>query len=180
MNRYLQEKGQSKCSKHRELPIVLERMNIARQYTNLATMCVCKPIQGQQLNGNEFISLDNERFLAIREDYSWNGMTWFWDANEIMFPTLVHDALNQLMRIDYGKFSNENRIEDRSKFRKEADKFFYRHCRQNRVNCVKALICYIGVWVAGSYFSKATKKYSYKVNDVTAPATLTDDQFASV
>ena len=126
--------------------------------------------QGQQLNGNEFISLDNEGLLAIREDYSWNGMTWFWDTNEIMFPTLVHDALYQLMRIDYGNFSNENRIEDRSKFRKDADKLFYRHCRQNRVNCVKALICYIGVWVAGSCFSKVPKKYSYNVDDVTAPA----------
>ena len=127
-----------------------------------------------QLIGNEFISLNNEGLLTIREGYSWNGMTKCPDCKKTMFPSLVHDALYQMMRIDFSKDSNENGIGDRCKFRKEADKLLLCLCRQNGVNPFIARIVYYSVHKFGKSRSKKTN-FSYTVkrkiaDDVTAPA----------
>lgn len=102
-----------------------------------------------QLGGNEFISLNNEGLLTIREGYSWNGMTKFPDSKNTMFSTLVHDDLYQLMRVNLSKDSNENRIEDRSKFRKGTDNLFQCHCQINGVNCFMSLMFYFAVRALG-------------------------------
>ena len=128
-----------------------------------------------QLVGNEFISLNNEGLLTIRKGYSWNGMTKCPDFKKTMFPSLVHDALYQMMRVDFSKDSNENGIGDRCKFRKEADKLLLCLCRQqNGAIRFIAWIFYCSVRKFGKSRSKNTN-FSYTVkrkvaDDVTAPA----------
>ena len=127
-----------------------------------------------RLVGNDFISLNNEGLLTIREGYSWNGMTKCPDSKNTMFPSLVHDALYQMMRIDFSKDFNDKRIDGRYRFRKEADKLLVRLCRQNGINRFIASIIYIFVRPGGKFYSKNTN-FSYTVkrkiaNDVTAPA----------
>ena len=128
----------------------------------------------QQLGGNQFISLDNEGLLTIREGYSWNGMTKYRDSKNTMFSTLVHDALYKLMRVDLSKDSNENRIDDRSKFREGADNLFQCHCQINGVKCYKSLMFYYAVRAFAVCRSNNTNfSYTVKrkiVNNVTAPA----------
>ena len=149
-------------------------MNEARRYTlSVRTVCVQTSLY-QQLGGNQFISLNDEGLLTIREGYSWNGMTRYPDSKNTMFSTLVHDALYQLMRVDLSKDSNENRIEDRSKFRKGTDNLFQCHCQIKGVNCFMALMFYSAVRALGVCRSISTS-FSYTVkrkiaDDVTAPA----------
>ena len=74
--------------------------------------------QDKKLNVDPFISLDEGGLLTIKVNYSWNGMTMYPDSKETMFPSLVHDALYQLMRINFRKGSDGNGIRNRRKFRK--------------------------------------------------------------
>ena len=102
-------------------------------------------------------------------------MTAYRDSKETMFPTLVHDALYQLMRIDFRKDSNDKCIDDWRKFKKEADKLFQHLCIENGVKSNKARRFYLAVRIGGCCFLKFPNKRSYKVvakiaDDVTAPA----------
>lgn len=131
--------------------------------------------QQQQLDGNEYISLNNEGLLTFRKKYTWNGMTMYCDSKETMFPTLVHDALYQLMRIDFRKDSNDKCIDDWCKFKKEADKLFQHLCIENGVKSKRARRFYLAVRICGCFFLKFPNKRSYRVvakieEDVTAPA----------
>ena len=74
----------------------------------------------------DFIELDTEGWLTIKKGYAWDGPSGpVQDTNETMRASLVHDALYQLMRLEY--------LSTRT-HRKPADKLFKQMCREDGVS----------------------------------------------
>lgn len=88
---------------------------------------------------NEFLSIDRIGVLTIKGGYHWNGANCFPDIEEILYPSLVHDALYQLL--DEGAIDMEDR--------KKADKFFYHLCLKHGMNKNLAYVVYRAVRIGG-------------------------------
>ena len=83
--------------------------------------------------------------LTIFSGYAWDGASKvLFQTNNLACPSLIHDALYQLLR--------EKVIEQ--KYRKKIDKTFYKHCRGEGVNIFRARIMYRLVRIFGGFFSK--------------------------
>ena len=72
----------------------------------------------------DFIILDKQGNLVIQKGYAWDGPTGIPDVKELMEPSLIHDALYQLIRM---KLLPEN-------MKKKADKEFIKSAEQKGVS----------------------------------------------
>lgn len=71
----------------------------------------------------DWIDLDPDGTLRIRPGYAWDGASGpTYDSKSSMRPSLVHDALYQLMRME---------LLDREQWRDEADAIFRRMCKED-------------------------------------------------
>ena len=91
--------------------------------------------------------------LAVANGYAWDGASTGlpWTPKAWLRPSLVHDALYQLIR--EGQLPMERR--------KEVDVLFFHLLRENRVNLMLATVAYWAVRVAGNYClrkGRATKE----------------------
>lgn len=88
--------------------------------------------------------------LSIAAGYPWDGASTGlpWTPIKWIRPSLVHDALYQLIR--------ESQLP--MTFRRDADEVFYRLLRENRVNVVVATVVYWAVRLLGNYFLRKGRK----------------------
>lgn len=88
--------------------------------------------------------------LGISSGYSWDGASTGlpWTPKKWLRPSLVHDALYQLIR--EGQLPMERR--------KDADEVFYQLLRENRVNVVLATVAYWAVHLFGNYCLRKGRK----------------------
>jgi len=77
----------------------------------------------------EFLAMDAQGFLTIRSGYAWDGVSGVItiDTDNTHTPSLVHDALYQLMRQGYVHRS----------YRKRADKLFIKLCKNRGMNWLR-------------------------------------------
>ncbi len=68
------------------------------KYTLLEEFVYWTDIMGATLD-TEFISLAKDGELTIKEFYSWDGASGAVDSKNFIVPSLVHDALYQLLRL---------------------------------------------------------------------------------
>ena len=47
----------------------------------------------------KYIRLGLGGFLTVRKHYCWDGETWSWDTDTNRYPSLMHDALCQLIEL---------------------------------------------------------------------------------
>lgn len=92
-----------------------------------------------------FIALQNG-FITILSQYAWNGasfflFSWFGTPNSWLIPSLIHDALYQLMR--------EGKLD--AKYRPVVDAIFYRLLRERGVWYPIARLAYYAVRIGGNY-----------------------------
>lgn len=86
------------------------------------------------------------RELRISKSYAWNGASfvlfkWFGTPESWMVPSLIHDALYQLMR--------ESKLTPT--YRRTVDGIFYRLLRERGVSWVVAIVAYWAVRLGGNY-----------------------------
>ena len=114
------------------------------------------PVNPTIVYDGEYLSLDINGVLTIKKGYCWDGASGpTFDTENCKKPSLVHDALYQLMRIEVIRRS----------YRKHADKLFYHMLRDNGMWYIRAKLWYRSVRVAA--FSSADPKNRKKV--ITAP-----------
>jgi hypothetical protein len=95
--------------------------------------------------------------LTVESEYPWDGASfilfyWFGTPKKWMVPSLIHDALYQLMR--------ESKLE--SSYRKTVDGIFYRLLRERGVSWPVAKAAYYCVRVGGNY----AMRHGARVKDV--------------
>lgn len=99
------------------------------------------PILPEENIVTEYVKLDQEGLLNIKNGYAWDGPSGpTIDTLDFMRGSLVHDALYQLMRND--KL-------DRERYRKPADALLRQMCREDGMNWVRAWCVYSGLRVFG-------------------------------
>lgn len=120
------------------------------------TYYITLPVNPTTVYDGEYLSLDINGLLTIKKGYCWDGASGpTWDTANCKKPSLVHDALYQLMRME---------VLPRS-YREHADKLFYNMLRDNKMWFVRARLWYRSVRIAA--FSSADPKNRKKVK--TAP-----------
>jgi hypothetical protein len=83
--------------------------------------------------------------IFIKKGYAWDGPSGpTWDTKNFLTPSLVHDALYQLIRI--GQLS--------SGFRKIADKILYQMCRDRGMSWWRSRYVYKAVRAFGEVAAK--------------------------
>ena len=100
---------------------------------------ILTPIHPWKEIQTEFINLDEFGFLNIMAGYCWDGAsgpTIDKPVNQILVPSLIHDAFCQLIR------TGELTIPDA---RLQADKYFHTLLRERGMNPVRAWVWYRGV-----------------------------------
>lgn len=111
---------------------------------------------------NRFIKLDRKGLLSIREDYSWDGASGVTlDDSTNMRPSLVHDALYQLLR---------DGLLD-AKYRGVADRIFYNLLKKDGMSPERAMIYFQGV----SQFGKPYADPRSERPILKAPTNLKDE-----
>lgn len=103
----------------------------------------CKDVPGG------WVSLDGSK-LYIVPGYAWDGASTGlpWTPKKWLRPSLVHDALYQLIR--EGQLPMERR--------KDADMVFYQLLRENQVNVLLAFPAYLAVRIFGNYCLRKGRK----------------------
>ena len=97
----------------------------------------------------DWIELVEDR-LTIANGYAWDGASTGlpWTPKKWLRPSLVHDALYQLIR--EGQLPMERR--------EDADMVFYQLLRENQVNVLLAFPAYLAVRLFGNYCLRKGKK----------------------
>ena len=88
------------------------------------------------VNGKPYIQLSTNGFMRISSGYAWNGMSRYKDTKRNRFPSLVHDALYQLLRESHaGTVCTGSGLEEKKyeKFRKASDEVLKELCKRNRL-----------------------------------------------
>lgn len=80
----------------------------------------------------DYVYIKENGTVFVTRGYAWDGATGFPDIESIMMPSLVHDALTQLM--------NEGIIPMR--LRPQADKLLYKMCLKEGMNPLLARCVY--------------------------------------
>ena len=85
----------------------------------------------------DFIDLDLSGALVIRPGYAWDGPSGpTIDSKDFMRPSLVHDALYQLMRLN---------LVSKERWREEADRELKKMCREDGMSRIRAWWVHRGV-----------------------------------
>ena len=94
---------------------------------------------------SKWLFLSRNGWLQIAEGYSWDGASGpAIDTKDFMIPSLVHDALYQLIR--------EGLLHPR--FRKNADLTLRALCKQQGMNVFRRWYCYLSVRIFGGIYAK--------------------------
>lgn len=97
---------------------------------------------------DQWVHLSDDGQLTIAKGYAWDGASGpCFDTPNIIRPSLVHDALYQLMR--------ESAIP--SSCREYADGVLYRLCRENGMGWIRAQWIYWAVRLCGNYCMRHDK-----------------------
>lgn len=111
------------------------------------------PMKIEERRGNQWVSLQsivgsfaNQSLLTIRNQYAWDGASfilfrWFGTPVRWLTPSLIHDALYQLMREEHLPLS----------MRKQVDGVFYHLLRDRGVAWWEAQLAYWAVRIGGNY-----------------------------
>ena len=86
------------------------------KYQTAENFFMMVPIFPDQDIVTEFINLSTKGEMNIRKGYAWDGASGpTWNTDNTMTPSLIHDALAQLMRQEYlvqGQLSSVNQLFD--------------------------------------------------------------------
>ena len=103
--------------------------------------------EGDIISPSGFITLSLSGVLTIKKHYAWDGPSGpTLDTLNFMRPSLVHDALYQLMR--EGLLDNDEN-------RKLADRLLYIMCKEDGMGVIRAWLIYRVLRLAGKSSSKA-------------------------
>jgi len=90
----------------------------------------------------DFLWLGESGELIVKKWYAWDGPSGpTIDTKNFMRGSLVHDALYQLIRLNYL---------DKNLYRIEADRELYRICREDGMMWPRALVVYYAIRVFGN------------------------------
>ncbi len=103
--------------------------------------------------GIKLVALSGDGFLTVLENYCWDGSTAVPDTSGCMFASLVHDALYQMMRLEYGISQEKMGAMKRSEFREKADWLYYAFCVANGMWRPRAWLRWKGVRLFGKRFT---------------------------
>lgn len=104
-------------------------------------------IEGTEFS-NGFLALDTSGLLSIMKGYCWDGPSGpTWDSRSAMRPSLVHDALYQLMRM--GKLDPDHK--------QHADDLFHKMLREDGMGRFRAWYYWKAVRWFGPKYDKAEK-----------------------
>ena len=111
-------------------------------------------IRPQKSISNSFISISPDGQLVIKRCYAWDGASGpTVDTSSSMRPSIVHDALYQLIR--------EGLLPE--KYRDEADKIFYDMCIEDGMWKFRAKYWHYCMKKGYSMFKKSLEKKAKKV-----------------
>lgn len=113
------------------------RYKLEEAYSQIVPFTITAP---RQVGGWVSLAVNS---LSIASGYAWDGASTGlpWTPKKWLRPSLVHDALYQLIR--EGQLPMERR--------KDADEAFYQLLRENGVNVVVATLAYWAVRLFGNY-----------------------------
>ena len=99
---------------------------------------------------HDYVRLDEDGILLVRKGYMWDGASGpTYDSKSSMKPSLVHDALCQLMRLELLPFDLLD----------YTDKLFHTLCLECGMSKVRAWIWYKALKVCfGSYAKPGTEE----------------------
>ncbi len=98
---------------------------------------------------DSFITLGVNGELSIRKGYAWDGASGpTIDGEKNMVPSIVHDALYELMR----------KCLLHIRFRKQVDKLFYKMCLDRGMNKYRAKVYFWAVRRFGKFTSRSQDK----------------------
>lgn len=120
------------------------------KYQLAADYSIKTDVKARKLVDEAFIGLTKAGTLTIRKGYAWDGPSGpVIDTKENMRASLVHDALYQLLRLEFltGKAN-----------RKRADKTFEKVCVADGVPKPIARTYYLGLRVGGEPFADPKNK----------------------
>ena len=90
----------------------------------------------------EFITLSQTGILTVKVDYAWDGPSGpAIDTENFIIPSLVHDALYQLIRLGL--------LIPKRKYRRQADWELFRFCHQNKMILPRKVWVWAGVRLLG-------------------------------
>lgn len=99
------------------------------KYQLAETYSVTIPLRPVCTITTDFISLSNHGRLIIKSGYAWDGASGpMIDTDNVMIPSLVHDALYQLLRQRHLHAA----------WRQSADDIFYQLCLEHGMNRFRA------------------------------------------
>jgi len=101
------------------------------------------PVTPPEQISTDYLTLETNGLLHIARGYAWDGASGpTWDTPAAMRPSLVHDALYQLMREGLLPFDQ---------WRLVADKFFRQLCKEDGMWPFRAQLWFAGVRVGGGW-----------------------------
>ena len=138
----------------RDHMIHIDYDNISKYKYRLKRMYCLKVDLAGYCAETDYLSLNVEGYLLIRDGYCWDGPSGpTIDTENFIRASLVHDALYQLIRdghlIGEMTHANKHMID---KLRKKADKILYKICREDGMSWFRAKYVYRAVrWFGGSH-----------------------------
>lgn len=113
------------------------------KYQLAKTYAIQTPVQPPAKIETDFITLEPTGILTIAAGYAWDGASGpTWDTPAAMRPSLIHDALYQLMREGLLPFDQ---------WRLVADKLFRTLCKEDGMWSPRAAIWFAGVRLGGGW-----------------------------
>ncbi len=123
------------------------------RYLLVAVYSVQTKISGQRID-SEYINLQTDGMLTIEAGYCWDGASGpAVDTNTIMRGSLIHDALYQLLRMEF--LAEE--------FRQASDRELYRACREDGMGWFRAKYVYRAVRLFGRSSAAAENRRQVQV-----------------
>lgn len=114
-----------------------------------------KPVGRYEID-TDFIRLDMFGNLTIRAGYCWDGPSGpAIDTPNFMCPSLVHDALYQLIRMGLLPEWEKDKIDD----------FLKKMCRARNMSGIRAWWVRVGVWF-GKGATKPSERDQIKIREV--------------
>jgi len=98
---------------------------------------------------SDYLKLDKQGNLVMKNRYAWDGATGAKDTRAFIFPSALHDALYQLIRLNVLP----------TRYRAYADRLLRLAAIAQNMSGVKAWLAYFVVRFAGWYFTGNAKAW---------------------
>jgi len=103
-----------------------------------------------RISGNDFVKFCSDGRLIIRNGYFWNGPSGpTFATTNTLFPSLIHDALYQLIELDVISASENSR--------ETIDKIFHELLLEHGMNPIRAKLWY---WAVRTFGGSRITKYN--------------------